>query len=277
MDPGTATVIAATVTATGVIIAAVVARRKEKRTSNAEKEVIRTTRDIVADYGRQAEEAYSRMEILNLDGDSRTTMRWTGIKLSQGVLLTHLSGRVWVSTPQATIRSGPRLVSSSEFPKEISLVLTKDTPAEREYNIEIPALLTPNEPPLDFEIETEFCKSVFMYREAVDAAYSNDEFKRDYHAFDVEFPINKILLEVSFPENFPVTTFAGVFAARTENFYDVEFQRVKGGFEKTTRGGRFAITSPLVGCRYFIYWTVPPKSALPAIHAGAAPQEPANT
>jgi hypothetical protein len=282
VDPGTATIAAAILAAITAIIAAFIAKgRSERKVKDAKKlelerkeaeklelEKLKTMADETSD--RRAREAYSKIEILNRDGDSKTTMRWTGIKVSDGTILTHLSGRIWALTPGATIRNKPRLTTSKGFPKSISLVPTKDTPTEFEYNIEIVGNLTPKEPPLDYETEAELSKAVLMDKESVDAAYSKDPFKLDYHIFDVDFVIDRLTLEVVFPENFPVTAYASVFWGHTEIAYDAEFQRVTTGFKQTTRGGRFVIEKPRLSCRYLIYWTVPPKASLPAPPAPAA-------
>src|SRR5258708_39321237 len=99
VDPGTATIAAAILAAITAIIAALIVKgRSERKVKDAE-ELKARTREIISD--RRAREAYSKIEILNLDGDSKNTMRWTGIKLSDGVVLTHLAGRILASTPGA--------------------------------------------------------------------------------------------------------------------------------------------------------------------------------
>lgn len=193
MDAVSATIVAAGITAAGTILAAVInkiSKKKERVQAVAEKAeaVAETTREIVADLGRHAEQTYFKLEVLNLEGDARTTQRTTGIKVSQGVLLAHLAGRISVSTPGARISKRPTLVSIRDFPKEVSLAITKESPTECDYKIEIPALLSPDEPPLDYEVEAEISKAVLMTQAEVDTAYAKDQFKRDYHCMTWSFP-----------------------------------------------------------------------------------------
>jgi len=185
IDPGTATIIGAVLAASAALVAALIARsRKAEGAKKSAEGVAKATRDLMSD--RRAQEVHTKSEILNLDGDSKNTTQWVGIKLRDGMSLMHISGRIFTATPGSSIKSVPKLNSSKSFPKNVSLQITKNLPTECEYNVEITGFLTPNDPPLGYEIEAELSKAVLMDRESVAAAYANDQIKSDYHAFDVE-------------------------------------------------------------------------------------------
>jgi len=266
-------VIAAFVTAGGAVLASiittVVAINKNTRRNNArlnqlqeqQQEVSRSLGTILLEkYGLKADSAASNSEVLDTEGNSRTKRCWKGVKVKDGGMAwSHIHQRIWIGTPGGKIKSGPSLRSHSAFPKDLSLVILKKTDQECEFQLEITGGLTANDPPLDFEISTDLSKAVLMSREEVETAYHNDLFKRDYHSMDVEFPVDSLELSVIFPENFPIQLFAGVFAGRSEVLHDPEYNRVKGGFTTNSRGATFKIDGPLVGFRYFIYWTPPPR------------------
>src|ERR1035437_3752998 len=262
-------IVAAMVISGGTIIASVITavvtvrRNKAKLTKSLEQqqqEASKSLHDIMlVKYGFKAASVFSKSEIVDLDGSSKTTRKWNGVKVREGVTWSHIHQRIWVGTPGGKSKHAPTLTSHSNFPKDLSLAVLKRTDQECEYQLEITGALSANDPPLDFEVEVEFSKSVLMCREDVEEAYRNDLFKRDYHSMDIEFPIDSLELSVVFPENFPVQLFAGVFNGRSEVLHEQEYTRVKGGFKADSRGATFSIDSPLIGFRYFIYWCPPPR------------------
>jgi hypothetical protein len=257
IDPGSATIIAAGITASATIVTIII-RKTPKKPDAAQKMGTAVRKSMDENFGFSAEAIHSKAEVLNLDGDVKVTRGCKGIKLKPGFMMAHIPAvKVFVSTPGGSIKNGPNLITHKEFPKDISLVTSRKTATECIYQIQIPTILTSNEPPLDYEVETEFSKAVLMSRDAVDKAYTNDLFKRDYFSVDAEFPMDDVEIEITFPEGLAVTTFGTVFLLHSETLEDSEFQRVKKGFERTNRGARFEIHRPTVGFRYAIYWSMP--------------------
>ena len=189
-----------------------------------------------------------------LQGDSQVTRGWHSIKMRKGAVMADIPGRLWVDTPGAKIQALPRLINHSEFDKKISLSIRKSTDTECDYALEITGYLTGDDPPLDYEIEAAYTANVLTTKNAVEAAYASSTFKSDYHSFDVEYPVETLELEVTFPKDCPIKAYGTVFHGRTENINVEEFNRVKDGFMRNNRGGRFTIKNPGIGFRYLIYW-----------------------
>jgi hypothetical protein len=176
IDLGTATIIGAVLAASAVLVAALIAKGKKAEGAKKSAEgVAKGTRELSRNHlvestsctpysqvvsvardcptgrlplmsDRRAQEVHSKSEILNLDGDSKNTTQWIGIKLRDGVSLMHISGRIFTATPGSSIRSVPKLNSSKSFPKNVSLKITKNLPTDCEYNVEITGLFNPKRP-----------------------------------------------------------------------------------------------------------------------------------
>ena len=259
-------ILVASISAIGVIIAAWISvRRKNRKVVQVESKIDRLEvqqqetaksleEELIERYGFKAESITSQSETLNSEGDVRVTRGWKGIKVSPGVTLAYIPGHFWMGTPGASIKKGPTIIGAA-FPKAIRPVATRQG-NNCDYRMEITGSLTSDDPPLDYGLQIEYEKAVLMSRQDVEAAYKDDDFKQDYHSFDVDIPTDRLELEVVFPQGISVTTFPGVFYGRSELVHEKEYNRVKHGFEATPRGGRFIIDGPLVGFRYFIYWTL---------------------
>ena len=257
MDPGLAAIIAALI-AGGFTVVNEIRRRKRSETREAQlrRTVEQTLEDTPYGYGLRAAVTYSKVEVLNSDGDSRVTRGWRGLKVTPGISLAYIPGGFWIATPGSSIKQDPKLTKTPRnFPKEISLTVVERSEQSCQYRLDVAGSLTPNDPPLDCEIQIEYSRAVLTTLKAVQEAYSGDVIKRDYHSVDVDFPADHLELEVIFPANFVVKTFLMVCLGRSELVHELETKRVQDGFAPSERGATFAIEKPSFGFRYLIYWT----------------------
>lgn len=212
---------------------------------------------LVERFGFKAEKIASHMTVLDVAGNASVSRRWRGIKVQEGHSVSHVSGEFWVTTPGGTISKLPELTGVDGYRKEVSFVPVSRSDNRCRYRVEIAGSLLPSDPPLDFDLEVQYEHCVLMSRKAVDEAYVNEAFKRDYVAFDVEVPIDSLELKIEFPPGTDVTTYPSVFYGWSEHPHSQELARSKSGFEPLPSGGRFVVREPLVGFRYLIYWTFP--------------------
>ncbi len=258
-------IIAAIITGVAAVLAALVgarwgSNRTYKNLALAAEETNKSIQEqSLQSFGWKARGATSRLEVVDSAGDSKVNRTWKSIQPNDGFRLTHIPGRYWLGTPGAKVLREPKLYGTENYPKEVSLVTTV-SPAGKQgaYRVEIANSLTEDDPPLDFGIEIRYERGVLMNKAEVEKAYAGEVFKRDYHAFDLDFLVDRLTIEVVFPQGLRVRAYPAVFFGRSELANDRELQRVKAGFDSTSRGGRFVIDQPIIGLRYLIYWS-PPK------------------
>ena len=99
-------------------------------------------------------------------------------------------------------------------------------------------------------------QAVLMTAEATEKAYGSAPFRHDYLAFDVELPVDELVLEVTF-ERPGFKVYPNVFFGWSEHGHSAELHRTKGGFRPVQNGGLFVVQSPMVGFRYLVFWVCP--------------------
>lgn len=208
-------------------------------------------------FGWKAETVSSRMRIINEEGDSVVRRCWRNITPSEGVEISHLGGTFWVGTPGGVISSPPELNMPNNFPKNVELNYVRENDQRYRYNVEILGSLTEHDPPLDYDVVVEYEGNVLMDENEIKEAYKDDIFKYDYFVFDVHTPVDELVLEVNFPRTVETNLYPGVFFGDSEIQNDQELQRIRGGFETNSTRARLTVDNPLLGFRYFIYWTPP--------------------
>lgn len=206
----------------------------------------------------------AKMRMKNLEGETEVTRVYRGVKvIRDGVTITNISGRVWVSHPGGKIITAPHLMGAPSFTKavELKVIATTEQAAgqECEFKIEVTGGLTNGDPGLDYEYQAVYSKGVCVTREEMADAYRGDEFDKEYHSFDVVEVINKLELEVTFPEGYKVHAYPMVFFANGETIVQKELQQIIPGFSKTATPSVLRVDQPKVGFRYAIYW-IPPSA-----------------
>lgn len=208
-------------------------------------------------FGVKVDSIKCVMNVQNSEGDASVNREWRGIKPNPGISISHIPGYFWVGTPGGSIEKGPYLSVDPQFNKNVSLVETERTETRSKFRIEVVGGFDTGDTGLNFDVGVGYRKVVLMTSEEVSSAYRNDDFPLDYFSFDVEWPLDQLDLEVTFPENSGFKIYPGVFFGWTELMHKQELKRTQTGFTKTARGGRYTVPHPLVGLRYVLYWSPP--------------------
>jgi hypothetical protein len=208
-------------------------------------------------YGLRMLRSISRWQVLDRGGALRRLQRIEGLKVEPGVVLPYVQGRSRHSTPGSSIREKLTLTDVSDFPKKVSFVVDEDSDANVfNWRLVIAGSLTEHDPPLSYSLSSSFNNAILMSNEAVARAYGQDIFKYDYVSGHAETPTESIELDISFPSGVSVEYYPGVFWGPKEWFFhDAELLRVRSGFKVSESRATFVIAKPIVGFRYFIYWS----------------------
>lgn len=248
----------------GTVIAAWMGKRKGQASAKTkyEEEIAESTESLqdqfLERFGWKAERVVSRGEMTNTNGDLVLQRSWFGVRPGPGMTITYVPGRFWTTTPGSDMNQLPNLTGVDAYPKGVTLVQSDVSKTSCKYRVEIDGGLTAEDPPLDFHVDIGFRRSILMSQASVTKAYAHDPFKKDYHAFDVEIPVDHLTLEIIFPKDLGFKVFPIVFFWNSELTNDRELQRVKGGFRRTEQGGLWEVERPYLGFRYALYWIAPP-------------------
>lgn len=189
-------------------------------------------------------------------GNAQEVRSWNGIHPGPGMTITQIPGRVVMATPGGKIVGVPR-INAKGYAKATRLECRGNSPTHCPFMVEIPAGLSDTDTPLDVDIISNFQGAVLMTRAEVAEAYRADLFKEDYHGSAVEFPIDSLTVEVIFSDTKGVRFYPGVFQIGSEVPVRRELARTESGFTRDADRARFVISEPLLGCTYFIHWTMP--------------------
>ncbi|MFY9553327.1 MAG: TIR domain-containing protein [Blastocatellia bacterium] len=211
-------------------------------------------------YGFKAASSTALVEILDLDGTSRFSRSWQGIKVTSGITVAHIPGEVATSSPESKFIKKPELVKSSKPGRRLTLIPRTTTSNKCEFYVRIAGALKKGDPKLSYQYESTLTKGFLMSRKEVLEAYKDSAFRNEYFAAQSEIPSDKLIVEIIFPRGYKVRLSPGVFMGRSEFLHDSELQRVISGFRETRRGARFEVKEPLIGFSYLIYWLPPPPA-----------------
>jgi len=258
------TLVAALIGAVAIVFAAVIAAvataRSTRFRNRLEIEQQRAGQTLqnrsFSKYGLRASRAVSTWRVLDTTSTLVRTQRIDNLRADEGVSLSYIRGRSWHSAPGASLRTPPRLVHVSDFPKQIALENESDSIENCVYRLLVTGSLDSGDPPLSYTVETVYDHAILLSNEAVARAYAGDDFKNDYVAWEAELPVDAIELSVEFPAGIKAKCYPGVFWGPSEWFFhNQELKRVRDGFLLCESGARFRIDKPVIGFRYFIYWT----------------------
>lgn len=267
MDPAIGGIIGASITAAASIAGNVIlvrSRAAERRRTNRVLQAIPKALDRVTQdagkthgYAYKARCARAKSVIEDFEGTVHMIREWHGVGvLAEDMTLNSIPCEAWASAP-ATIEKEPELcqwLETTGFHKHISLVPEQSGDQFRKFRIEIEGGLHKADGVIDYGFQYTWSKAACMTKEEAAEAYANDTFKKEYHCFDVRFPLGELEMEVEFPEGYDVKAYPGVFLGGSETWDDLELQRIKGGIQPTKRGASLKITDPLIGYRYLIFW-----------------------
>ena len=214
--------------------------------------------ELIERYGVRADSASVTVEILDLAGACRITRSWKGFKVSPNVEIPHFPGKEVINTPGGRITQPSMLIDTEDFPKNVSLVHTRIEDKLCMFQVKILGSLVNSDPPLNYTHRVEIERAFLMTREETSQHYKDDYLKNEYFYLETYLPIERMDIEVRFPNGYEVQAFPGVFFGEFEFIHNSEFNRVKNGFRKTIGSAHFQIDKPLVGFRYLIHW-VPPS------------------
>jgi hypothetical protein len=219
---------------------------------------------LIDRYGVSAQLSSTTIAISDLDGSATITRKLGGIKVSgTAVKIDQIPGKIAPSASGGKITKHPTLIRKIDFRKPIYVNhrIKKDDLSE--FAIVIKGSLTQADPQLDIEYESSVTKSFLMTREEVEKTYHDQNFKYEYISLKTEMPTDKVRLDISFPDGYPVELYPGVFFGNeSESLHDSELNRVGAGFTKTTCGASFEVNKPVVGFNYIIYWVSPSADEL---------------
>jgi hypothetical protein len=214
---------------------------------------------LVEKYGASTKLNSLVVTVLDLDGTATYRRSLQGIKVSGGIKVDQFAGMVASGTPGGRITKAPFFVKPVVFPKPVTIRYKTQTDVAVEFGVAIAGSLTNFDPELNFEYESSLSRFCLMTKEEVDQAYQGSDFRYEYISLRNEMPTDKTIVEVQFPEGYPVDCFPGVFFGESESIHDLELYRVRAGFEKLEDGARFSIENPLIGFNYLIFWVSPSK------------------
>lgn len=232
------------------------AERKQQHSEELAQSAAKAVQNSMLErFGFKVTSASFFADIIDMDGTSKMEWKWNGVRITrQSARLFHIPGMVWYSTPRAKITEYP-VLTKKIFSRDVKLAHLTRTDKECQFQIEISGGLAYEDPELSYEYRAEAFASFLMSREEVEATF--EPFKKEFFSIDVVTPLDRVDLEVTFPEGFLVDTYPGVFMGTVLSdglMHGEELRRIEDGFIKTSRGAKFTIAEPLIGFRYLIYW-----------------------
>jgi hypothetical protein len=159
-----------------------------------------------------------------------------------------------------------------DFGKQLEPRIQAGPPHQCDFRVEILGGLVAKEV-LNYSVGTTIRGGVKMTKEEADACYSLDAFKSEFVSYDVDYPLERLDLSVTFPEGYIVQCYTGVFLAHSECVHTREQLRMKneGALVQLRNRATLSVSAPLLGFRYAIYWTPLEKRAFDAL--GTPPQQ----
>jgi len=201
--------------------------------------------------------------LIDLEGRTKSEWKWDEIQIiRQGARLPVLSHDMWFSSG-ATITRGPECSGEN---RSLSMDIYERKSNSWKCQMIIPGALQYGES-LSYSLSAEIDKGFLVTKEEVEK--STEEFKREYWAFCVVSLMEKLELEVSFPEGYSVKCNVGVSLGpiiRSEVSMDgEELSRIRGNkwFVTSNGSARLTVMKPLIGFSYLIYW-IPPAEKIVA-------------
>ncbi|HZG51822.1 MAG TPA: hypothetical protein VEZ40_06775 [Pyrinomonadaceae bacterium] len=270
-------------TAITAITVAVIQSKKAKETETlrqqgekSAKEAVKSLEDSMVDReGFKEGHVSFYSEITDMDGSCIMHWEREAVEITKpGSSRPNIPLMTEFMPPAAKIMPGyPKLLShrfEQRSYRDINLrLLPGSTDKVSAFTIDIPGALKAEDGPLSYSYEIRAYAGFYMTREEVDQAFPT--FKREYISFEVVAPIDKLELEIKFPEKYPVTVLSyGVFMGPVMAdglMSDDELRRIEPGFTRNQSVARLEIDNPRVGHRYLIYWQPPAKTLVDALKA----------
>jgi hypothetical protein len=273
MSASLATVIAAVIAAVAAIFNSIWQGRKAKQSATDVKKLENATaqgtrmlqQELVERIGFSARSLAVVVEIINAEGDAKTTRTYTDVRLQAATTLGHLphveevSGELEGETCLTRV-SGP---DGSRFPKQVGVRYNRINSQKAETVLTFPTGLTIDDPPLSYVLESRVKRGYFMTAEGLAAAYGDSAFPYEWHAISPGFPIDRITLDIYFPQGYPMPDcFPVVFIGDGELIHSQETDRIKAGITRRANGASLLVDEPLMGFRYLISWAPPPQAKI---------------
>jgi hypothetical protein len=274
METIVAAIIAGVLGLIGIVITAFVSNERNKKT---EKKLIKLD-EVTSQGSLSLYEAYKEscgyytgsvtrtMKLIDVNGtvDMRTSYQNLRV-LWNGMSIPGILGKAWVDHPKGKIATSTKLINKSAgFTKDVYIgdMQVKEDGRSCTFRYVVTGGLTITDPPLDYEDQTILAHGVCVTREEMEDAYKQDEFKNEYHSYDVIHPMDTLILKVEFPAGYKVQPFPIVFYINSEFVNNRELERVKDNFKQLSVGAEFKIDIPRLGFRYAIYWIPPTESEI---------------
>jgi hypothetical protein len=265
LDPA---VIAAIIGAFGAVAAAVVTvilAERAKRRANAaltqKQDELKHAQTMLHSlleekYGLYCESARVVVELRD-GGDVAIHTYVKGLQAHGGHEFDALPLTNYSSAPAAKVDAKPKI---KENGKKAMLIEPRSLSDKRsEFLVRIPAKLTGDDAPIDYELEILNQKSWLALASEVAEYYGKDPYPYEFHSADVAFPTKQLDLEVFFPAGYNASAFHAVWYGSTQLLHHSEFKR--SAFEKDDQASRkrakLTVERPLPGFRYVIYWKAP--------------------
>lgn len=219
-------------------------------------------------YGVSAVSNSMALTITDFEGSAVIRRACRGLKVSGGVTMGRIAGKVETPTPGSKIVRHPYFVQDVNFNKPVFLDYKVREENVSEFDVVIDAPLSQFDSSLDYEYEVDIYKFCLMTREEVNKAYQGSDFRYEYVSLKIEMPTDKAVVEVVFPERYAAQPYPAVFIGDSESRHESELNRIYSGFEKTEKGARFIVDKPVVGFNYLIYWVSPTQKDFDKMQPG---------
>jgi len=267
-----ATVIAAIVTATGAVVAAGIAgwvalkkAQKEAERLGQESQAADEAIEEVGVRVAYETESFEATATFDETGSGEQVRKWLGVRSLQDTINLKIPCRFRFSigaeaaTPEA--RELPGSVLAVHF--EESGRSVSETDLTIDGNIVIDGPIGPNTGYVAFYTKNHFQHTFCMTREEALEKYRNQEINLEYASSYVASRTKVLRRSVVFPESHASLTpppQAIVFRGERGEIRDrVETERVARSLSNLDRSATLVVNGPLVGRRYAIAWSPPPR------------------
>ena len=249
---------------------------QKKKVERAESTIASTNKllenRLVERIGYNIRSITHTVNISDLDGTLNLSFKWQDLRLiRQDAALTHIPGGMRFNPATSKFSRYP-VIPRQSFVRRLELVPLEQTESSSEYQIEIAGGLNYGEK-LNLECSAEVKGAFFMTREEVEQ-HAPRSFKKEYHSFSVVTPVERIEIDITFPEGYAVEAFPGVCIGSVlsdKYMHNEELGRIEKNqwFQKSNTSASLQIDEPIIGFSYLIYWMPPPKRLVDALRQSA--------
>jgi hypothetical protein len=250
-----AQIIAAWITAGTTLFGALcyllVERHKERSESSARQNATAALVTGSAEYRYRADVKVASARIINANGDVVFEYQVMRMTAPHGILVTSIDAAYTTSGNFDPV-TPVQLSYSSRQDMELRSALP--TPQKCEYSLMLSGGPTHDDEPCTFALKHNVSRCFSLEAAVIKERYKADRLRYEYHREVVKFPLNRLRIVVSFPQDFPRQTFANVTFGESEDVAVVERRRIENRLTQTSTFATLEVDDPKVGHSYMICW-----------------------